>query len=166
MKVFITFILLSLSTISWGKPMDQQVTKDRIIKIYNDVNINTLNLLDDFYAGDIEFHDPITSVNGMKDLKTYYEKTYKNVKSIKFDFLDFVIQDHIVVAMWEMTYTTDKLNGGDPIKVLGTSHLKFNGDNKVYYHRDYLDAGAMVYEHVPFVGFFVRKIKKSLQDTK
>lgn len=143
--------------------MNAEETKIRIQKAYNELNINTLSSLDNFYDDGIEFSDPISSVSGLKNLKVYYEKMYKNVKSISFEFHDFIIQDQNVVATWTMTYTTDSLNGGEPIKVSGNSVLKFGANDKVIYHRDYFDAGSMIYEHVPVIGFFVRKIKHSLE---
>jgi hypothetical protein len=32
----------------------------------------------------------------------------------------------------------------------------------VYYHRDYYDAGSMLYEHIPLMGYAIRKIKKKV----
>ncbi len=143
--------------------MNNEETKAKISKAYNDLNVNTLDQLENFYAETVEFHDPIGSINGLKNLKDYYREMYKNVKSISFEFHDFIIQDQNVVAFWTMTYSANILNGGAPIKVPGTSHLKFDDLGKVVFHRDYFDVGTMVYEHVPVVGFVIRKIKDSLE---
>ena len=135
----------------------------KITTAYNGLNVNTLASLDDFYSTEVEFHDPMSSMHGLDKLKGYYRNMYKNVKSIHFDIQKFIIDaDHNVALTWVMTYSSDSLNGGRPIMVPGTSILKFNEDNKVYYHRDYFDNGAMVYEHIPVLGFFVRKIKEGL----
>jgi len=40
------------------------------------------------------------------------------------------------------------------------SHVAF--EERVTYQRDYFDAGAMVYEHVPLFGWIVRWIKRLL----
>jgi len=45
----------------------------------------------------------------------------------------------------------------------GISVIRFDEEDLVVYHRDYFDVGAMVYEHVPVVRFFVRQVKKRLQ---
>jgi hypothetical protein len=42
--------------------------------------------------------------------------------------------------------------------VQGSSHLKGVGD-KVVYHRDYLDLGAMLYEQLPLLGRVIRSLK-------
>jgi hypothetical protein len=62
-----------------------------------------------------------------------------------------------------MTYAVDKLNGGEPIAIEGNSIIKFGGpEDKVVYHRDYFDVGAMVYEHIPVLGWGVRTVKEKL----
>ena len=52
-----------------------------------------------------------------------------------------------------------QLNGQKPIEVQGHSHLKML-DGQVVYHRDYLDIGSMLYEHIPVLGCAIKSIKK------
>ena len=143
--------------------MNHEEIKNKIIKAYNVLNANTLNSLDDFYSTDIEFRDAVGVVIGLANLKKYYGKIYKNVKSISFEFHDFIIQDQNVVATWSMNFSAKGLNAGAHIKVSGNSYLKFREDGLVYYHRDYLDMGEMIYENIPLLGFIIKKIKQSLE---
>ena len=143
--------------------MNHEEIKNKIIKAYNVLNANTLNSLDDFYSTDIEFRDAVGVVIGLVNLKKYYGKIYKNVKSISFEFHDFIIQDQNVVATWSMNFSAKGLNAGAHIKVSGNSYLKFREDGLVYYHRDYLDMGEMIYENIPLLGFIIKKIKQSLE---
>ncbi len=50
-----------------------------------------------------------------------------------------------------------RLNGGALVTVPGSTHLRFR--DKVVYHRDYFDAGAMLYEQLPLIGMVIRIIK-------
>ena len=143
--------------------MNHEEVKSKIFKAYNRLNANTLDSLDEFYSTDIEFRDAIGVVIGLVNLKNYYGKIYKNVKSISFEFHDFIIQDQNVVATWSLTFSAKGLNSGDHIKVSGNSYLKFREDGLVYYHRDYLDMGEMIYENIPLLGFIIKKIKQSLE---
>jgi hypothetical protein len=43
------------------------------------------------------------------------------------------------------------------VTVPGSTHIKYR--EKVHYHRDYFDAGALLYEQIPLVGFMIRAIK-------
>jgi hypothetical protein len=61
-----------------------------------------------------------------------------------------------------MTYEHKALNRGKAITIEGHSLIKGNDDG-VYYHKDYLDMGAMVYEHIPILGRLVKAIKLRMQ---
>ena len=67
------------------------------------------------------------------------------------------------MAPWTMTLTAEGLNGGEPVSVIGISHLTFDEKTDlVIYHRDYFDMGAFIYEQVPVLGSIVRMIKRKL----
>jgi hypothetical protein len=52
-----------------------------------------------------------------------------------------------------------RINGRREIQVEGISHLYIDC-GKVNYHRDYFDAGQMLYENLPLLGGIIRKIKE------
>jgi hypothetical protein len=62
-----------------------------------------------------------------------------------------------------MSLTADGLNGGKPILLQGNSYIKFSDDNLVVYHRDYFDMGEFIYEHVPVIGWIIKKVKAKLR---
>ena len=49
---------------------------------------------------------------------------------------------------------------GEVIRVEGASFLKVR-NNRIYYHRDYFDLGAFVYENVPMLGSIIKRIKQA-----
>lgn len=136
---------------------------ERAQDAFTRLNADNLQVVEEFYDAGVEFHDPITALKGRESMRAYYKKMYQGLKSIKFDYREAVTQGSTVVLVWKMTYATDKLNGGEPIEVEGSSLIRFGGrEDKVVYHRDYLDVGAMVYEHIPVLGWGVRKVKTML----
>lgn len=160
------YILALLFTISTYNALGQEAKMsyaDRVKDAFTRLNINNLQVVDEFYDANLEFHDPIGSLKGRENMRAYYKKMYDGLKSIKFEYLDVIVQDKKVVLVWKMTYATEKLNGGEPISVPGSSVIYFGGpEDKVVYHRDYFDVGAMVYEYVPVLGWGVRKLKAML----
>jgi ketosteroid isomerase-like protein len=134
-----------------------------IIAAFNEFTGKNLSRLDEFYSQDAVFMDPITTVKGLKEIKTYYAHAYKHVTSIRFEFVDFVIQDDQVCGFWKMHLAAKRLNGGKEFVVEGVSRMKFNKDGKVNFHRDFLDLGSMVYERLPLFGGVVRKLKLLLK---
>ena len=137
----------------------------QIEKAFNGFDGKNVEKLNDFYADEVEFHDPIVNIKGLPELKKYYAHAYKNVKSIHFDFKDVVDHAPKCAATWEMKMAVKGLNGGRAYVVHGISHLHFNDEGKVIYHRDYLDLGEMLYEKLPLQGFVIRSIKKLLAKT-
>lgn len=168
---FILPLLLSYPLI-FGQSFAQSAEKkvpmtyfERIKDAFARLDKNNLQVVEEFYDTEADFLDPIGSMKGTVKIRSYYAEMYKNVKAIKFEFVDAVQQDKSVAAVWIMTYSTDALNGGEEIKVHGNSIIKFGGTHdKVIYHRDYFDVGAMVYEHIPVLGWGVRKVKSKLAE--
>jgi hypothetical protein len=67
--------------------------------------------------------------------------------------------DNQAALYWTMSFCHPKLNQGSEIVVEGHSYL-VEQDNKVIKHRDYLDVGAMLYEHIPLLGSVVKTVKR------
>lgn len=137
--------------------------KKEIVSAFNEFTGKNLGRLDQFYAQDIHFVDPVHDIKGLDRLKSYYENMYKNVKSIHFYFHEFIEEGSKCTGTWTMKLAVSGLNGGDPFEVEGISAFHFNSQGLVNYHRDYFDLGSLVYERIPVQGMIIRKIKKMLQ---
>lgn len=137
---------------------------ERIEAAFNGLTKDTMDILDGFYASDVIFVDPLVRVEGLPDLKAYYRSMYENVEAIRFDFGEQVIDGDTHAAAWTMRMRVKNFNKGREIVLDGVSIVRFGQDGLVVYHQDYFDVGAMVYEHVPVVRFFVRQVKKRLQE--
>jgi hypothetical protein len=136
---------------------------DRARDAFTRLNIENLQVVEEFYDKNIEFHDPIGTIKGRENMRSYYKKMYRDLKLIKFEYTEAIESGKTVVLVWKMTYAVDKLNSGEPISILGNSVIKFGGaEDKVTYHRDYFDVGAMVYEYIPVLGWGVRKVREKL----
>jgi len=135
---------------------------EKIKTVFNAFDGKDLERLNDFYAQDVVFEDPVDKISGLPALKKYYTHAYKNVISIRFDFADIINQDNAYAAPWTMHMKVRGLNGGEEYAVKGLSQMVFNDKGLVVYHRDYVDLGAMVYERLPLFGAVIRKLKKLL----
>jgi len=128
---------------------------------FSTLNKSNLHRLNEVFAEDIVFIDPFHEVRGLDNVATYYEGMYENLESIGFEYKDDVIAGDEAVITWVMTYRHPRLNGGSAISVDGVTKLRFRGD-LVVHHRDYFDAGQLLYEHVPVLGWAINKIKQRL----
>lgn len=156
-------VLGSINSMANGVPMQQQ---EKIKYVFDNLRADNIEILNDFYAKDTTFVDPLGAHNGIQSVKDYYQNLYKNVKSIKFTYKDLVTNGTTHALYWTMTLSADGLNGGSPISLEGNSYIKFNEAGLVSYHRDYFDMGEFIYEHVPVMGWAIKKVKDKLRGEK
>lgn len=142
---------------------------ERFCKIYTDLCEVSSDDLATIYGENVVFVDPITTHRGLKEVQRYFANLLTQAQSCKFDIAtiaqcsDMKRSDpeapftHVV--NWTMTLTLKK--GQKVITLDGTTQLKVENDI-ITYHKDYYDLGEMVYEHIPVLGFIIKKIKKSM----
>jgi hypothetical protein len=128
--------------------------------LYQGLNKDNLDCLEQIYAPNIVFVDPLHQVTGLPALTCYFEHLYENLKFCHFEInTTFVDQDQKQGAVyWDMTFVHNKIKKNRRITVSGHTHLKTD-NNKVIYHRDYFDLGSMLYEQLPLLGVLIRAIK-------
>lgn len=126
---------------------------------FSTLDKRNLERLDSLYSEDICFADPLHQIQGISALRRYFAELYGNVSHLQFDFQGF---DQVAVGegylRWNMSFRHPRLASGQLIEVQGCSHLQWR--DKVYRHRDYFDAGALLYEHVPILGGIVNWLKR------
>lgn len=142
--------------------MSPEQLKDKIRTAFNQFSPEHPEILADFYSSEAVFQDPVTRVEGLANIRTYYEHVYKSVQSIQFTFSQIANSGSTYYAHWNMELKVRGLNSGQGYSVEGMSVLVFGENGKVISHRDYLDLGAMVYEQIPILGHGIRAIKRML----
>lgn len=136
-------------------------TIQKFKSLYDNLNRNTLtaNLLAEVYADDVVFEDSLHRIHGLPALLEYFEKMYENVESIAFEWQDTALNETGGFIRWIMMFRHPRLNKGKTIEVAGVSYLGTR-KGKVIEHRDFFDAGEMLYERVPALGAVIRTLKK------
>lgn len=143
-------------------PLLQQVTT-----LYERFDPALISALDQIYDTNVVFEDPMHRVLGLDRLRDYFAGLVQGLDECRFEFSEVLEKPGYdnepgqAVLLWQMHYRHRKLRGGKLLTVAGSSHLRY-GD-RVLYHRDYFDAGAMLYEHIPVLGCAIRTIKKRLE---
>jgi len=151
--------------------VDQEALVDEFKSVYSaltkDSDFN--GLLSSIYTEDLLFTDCFHEVSGLNEFTDYCRSLYKNVTSCRFDFFEEFVKHDEAIVSWRLNYKSRWLKGGKEIKVDGVSHIKYRKEDKlqdeterlkIFFHKDYFDGGAMLYEHLPFIGLSIRQIKK------
>jgi len=141
--------------------LDRSAVLNRFKMFYSDLTRSELAELDGIYAEHVVFRDPIHQVDGRAALFHYIEDLCSNIQSCQFKYLDEMISNGNAYIKWDMIFRHPKLDGGRVVTVRGVSQLSFD-ESGIYFHEDFYDLGAMLYEHVPVFGFGVRWLKRRL----
>lgn len=154
-------LLLAFAAPAGAEESDVPKKNPSIQDFFNGTTKETMSRVDDFYAKDALFRDPVGEIRGAAAIKAYYARLYENVLSIRFDFESEIVQGDEHVVTWVMTMRHKAIEGGKEVSLPGASHIRFS-NGKAVYHRDYFDMGAFVYEHIPVLGAGVRYVKKKV----
>lgn len=133
-------------------------TVERFQRLFNILCSGNVTGLDDVYSADVRFSDPFGTINGLNDLQHYFDKVYTNVTACRFQFGDVLISDNNACVEWIMHLRHPKLRRGRELTVHGISRLTVS-EGRVSYHRDYFDAGEMLYENLPVLGSAIRWVR-------
>ncbi len=114
------------------------------------------------YAEDAWFNDTLKTVRGVDALVEYLTESAAAVESCTVEFLDLAAQNGDYYFRWAMDIRFKKIARGKTTRSIGMSHIRFDADGKVVLHQDFWDSAGGLFEHVPAVGWMIRRIKKRL----
>ena len=142
-------------------PVGEPPAVQRLKAMYAHFGREMLADVPEVYSDDVVFQDPVHRIEGLSDLQAYLARTAQNITECRFTFSAVqCLPDNSAWLQWTMHYAHPRLAGGTPLSLDGATHVRY-GD-RIHYHRDYLDLGAMLYEHVPVVGGAVRWLKNRM----
>ncbi|MDP5209017.1 nuclear transport factor 2 family protein [Microbulbifer sp. 2205BS26-8] len=127
---------------------------------YTDFLVKDPADLAEIYSEDVVFCDPLRRVEGLPSLQAHFSDMSRGLTQCRFQFDKASIDRDSACLPWYMHYAHQSLRGGRPLRLRGCSLLRYS--DKVFYHEDFFDLGAMVYEQVPLLGSLVRFIKARL----
>jgi hypothetical protein len=132
---------------------------ERFKAYFKNLHESDLSQLRDIYAEQIVFKDPVHELRGLVKLEDYFTSMCADLSDCRFEYLDEMVSDHAAYVKWMMHFKHPRL-GNRLISVRGVSHLQL-GD-KIEYHEDFYDMGAMLYEQLPVIGKVTRWLRLRL----
>lgn len=132
------------------------------LETYQKLNADNLFLLAEIYTPEIHFIDPAHELRGLAEVEAYFLRLYANLTHINFNFFHPHRSVSEGYVQWQMTFSHPQILRGKHIVVPGTTFIKFDKRDKVFFHRDYFDLGAMLYQHLPLLGPTVKMINRRL----
>lgn len=133
----------------------------RFARDFAALDADNLHLLSNLYSQDVSFRDPLHEITGLNALQDYFAQLYANVSELSFEFHSIdLLREGAGYLRWSMRYRHPRLRGGRMIEVQGCTYLEWH--DRVYLHRDFFDAGALLYEHLPLMGGVISWLKRRL----
>ncbi|MBC6428243.1 MAG: nuclear transport factor 2 family protein [Cellvibrionales bacterium] len=126
---------------------------------YRDLLHMPLDDIEQLYSQDIVFRDPLHQLRGTAELHAYLHRLCSGLRSGRFECLDQTSSAGNAFIKWNMHFCHPRL-GSKTISVRGISHLHFA--ERIHYHEDIYDLGAMLYEQIPLLRAPTRWLKRRL----
>ncbi|MBU3021910.1 nuclear transport factor 2 family protein [Aestuariibacter sp. A3R04] len=135
----------------------------RFCNLYEALHTISPDDLETIYSSDVTFIDPITTHHGIANVKNYFSQLLAETEFCRFSILSITEavshQSVNYTVTWNMSLVLKARK--HPIVLEGATLLKVDND-RIVYHRDYYDLGAMVYENIPILRWLILKIKQRL----
>jgi limonene-1,2-epoxide hydrolase len=114
------------------------------------------------YAKDVYFNDTLKEAYGIDALEPYLLESAAAVESCRVDIGDLAVNNGNYYFRWVMDIQFKSLKKGQITRSIGVSHIRFDEEGKICLHQDYWDSTSGLFEHMPVVGYLLRKIKARL----
>ena len=136
---------------------------DPLIRFYQELRLDTVAQLPALYAPDAWFKDPFNEVRGTEAIQRIFTHMFAQVALPRFIVTEKLSDAGGAMLVWEFHFRSRASWGGTQAQVIrGVSHLKFNAEGLVNYHRDYWDAAEELYAKLPLLGAIMRRLRKAL----
>jgi hypothetical protein len=132
----------------------------RFKQLYKKFNQETIDKLPDIYSPQVVFKDPVHQLQGIHELSNYFAGFCSDDLQCEFTIYNEIISHNQAFFQWKMDYQHPRLESGKPLTLDGSSLIKFN--SHITFHQDFYDMGAMIYQHVPVLGWVVRKVNAKI----
>ena len=131
----------------------------RLAQWFETLSPDSLKAIDQLYTGTAYFKDPFNEVRDIRRIEHIFSDMFVQFQQPRFVIQEQLCDGHQALLTWHFLFQWR----GKDWRILGSSHLRFNADGLVEYHRDYWDAAEEPYEKLPVIGFALRALKKRAQ---
>ncbi len=135
---------------------------DALIDFYQTLTPASVSRFGDFYAEDAYFKDPFNEVRGLKPICRIFEHMFTQVSEPRFVVTERMGDNGGAFLIWEFHFRIPVWGCGKPTVMRGVSHLRFDADGRVAFHRDYWDTAEELYMKLPALGPLMQGVRWAL----
>jgi len=134
----------------------------KFIDYYTEMESHPPLALTTLYHLEAELTDPFGKHQGLFAIESYFTQLLSNVKHCHFAINSLIHNDHQFTVTWTMSWSHPRISGGKTLLLEGCSIVEIESE-LIIRQRDYYDAGEMLYEHIPLLGWAIRQVKRRLR---
>ena len=134
----------------------------RFVEYYAGLDAQPPAALAALYHPDATLSDPFGQHQGLFAIQRYFTHLLANVEQCRFTIDTPLCDGQRFAVTWTMHWSHPRLAGGKALQLAGCSVVTVE-DERIIYQRDYYDAGEMIYEHLPLLGWAVRGVKRRVR---
>jgi len=138
---------------------------DELIEFFQQLTPQSVSRFPEFYSDDAYFKDPFNEVRGVTHIQRIFKHMFTQVSEPRFFVTGRVADADGAVLIWEFRCLIRVWGQERQQEMRGVSHLKFDADGRVNYHRDYWDAAEELYMKLPAIGALMRGLQRYMAAT-
>lgn len=135
---------------------------DALIRFCQELSPEQIERFGEFYSADAYFKDPFNEVRGIPAIQRIFRHMFGQVAEPRFVITERVADPGGAMLVWEFSYRVRQWGKGETQVMRGVSHLRFDAEGKVEYHRDYWDTAEELYMKLPALGWLMRGLRRVL----
>ena len=133
---------------------------DAVVHFFEHLQRSELARLGQIYAPQARFRDPFNEVQGLAQIEAIFEHMYRSLEQPHFIVTERVLQGRQCFLVWDFRFRFQRFSPQQWQTVQGSSHLRFDDQGLIEFHRDYWDAAQELYEKLPAVGAVMRWLRR------
>lgn len=138
----------------------QSAAAARVVAFFETLSPDSLDRLEAIYTPLAYFKDPFNEVRGVAAIRQVFVHMYASLTQPRFVVTGCIAEGKECFLSWHFEFHFKNFERAAPRTIRGGSHLKFNADGRIDFHRDYWDAAEELYEKLPLVGGLMRWLKR------
>ncbi len=133
---------------------------ERVVVFFETLSLESTAQLTAIYSADAFFKDPFNEVRGIHAITRIFAHMFAQVNAPRFIVTTRIAQGGEAFLTWDFRFGMKRFSSAEQC-IRGATHLKFDADGHVCFHRDYWDAAEELYEKLPVLGALMRGLKNA-----
>ncbi len=136
---------------------------DKLIEFYETLAPESVSELDRLYAPEAYFKDPFNEVRGPEAIERIFRNMFNQVTDPRFKIIERIAAENGAVLVWEFGFRMRHRGLARAQCIHGVTHLRFDAEDRVVFHRDYWDVADELYSKLPLLGSLMRVLQRHLR---